>query len=130
MTALEEVQELAGPIMEAAAKGDFEPFLGALDDNVEIFDHLPLRIDGKADFAFYLQSSSAGAESLSFVFHQPSIRGITENLVTINAYSRVITVPKNGNDTKVESVRTTLVFVKRDGNWKIVTAHISPFPKD
>ena len=45
----------------------------------------------------------------------------------VNAYDTFTGVTKDG---KVQTIhgRTTLVFVKQGGQWKIVSAHFSPLP--
>ena len=130
MSAQEEIQRAADQIIAAASKGDFGPFITALDNDVEIFDHVPYRFDNKESFLEYLQSTAAGAESTTFSFHQPSYRAITETTGVINSYDRLATTPKGGGAPKVQCGRTTMVLAKRGSQWKIVSAHFSPLPKE
>ena len=130
MSAVDEIRRATEQIMGAAAKGDFGPFVTALDDEVEIFDHVPYRFDNKESFLEYLQSTVAGAESTTFAFHQPSCRAITDDAGVINAYDRMAVTPKGGGAPKVQCGRTTLVVAKRGSGWKIVSAHFSPLPKE
>jgi len=130
MSAQEEIKRAAEQIIAAASKGDFAPFITALDDDVEIFDHVPYRFDNKESFLEYLQSTAAGAESTTFSFHQPSYRAITETTGVINSYDRLATTPKGGGAPKVQCGRTTMVLAKRGSQWKIVSAHFSPLPKE
>jgi len=46
MSPKEEAQ-LNGQILAAAARGDFAPFVNALDDEVEVLDHVPYLFEGK-----------------------------------------------------------------------------------
>jgi ketosteroid isomerase-like protein len=130
MSAQEEIKRAAEQIIAAASKGDFAPFITALDDDVEIFDHVPYRFDNKDSFLEYLQSTVAGAESTTFSFHQPSYRAINETTGVINSYDRLATTPKGGGAPRVQSGRTTMVLAKRGSQWKIVSAHFSPLPKE
>ena len=130
MSAEEEIRRATEQMMSAAARGDFGPFIGALDDELQVFDSAPYRFDNKNGFLEFLQSAMAGAESTTFTFHQPSYRAITDTAAVVNAYDRVTTTPKGGGAPKVLYGRTTLVFAKRGSQWKIVSAHFSPLPKE
>jgi ketosteroid isomerase-like protein len=126
MSALEDVRRIAERIAAASAKGDFAPFIAALDDDLEVFDHVPYRFERKGEFLDYLGSVMGGAESMTFAFHQPSCRAFNEDTAIVNAYDRAATVPKGGGAPNVACGRTTLVFVKKGADWKIVSAHFSP----
>ncbi len=117
-------------ILSAAAKGDFGPFITALDDDLEVFDTAPYRFDNKNAFLEFLQGAMAGAESTTFAFHQPSYLAIADTAAVVNAYDRVATTPKGGGAPKVQFGRTTLVLAKRGPQWKIVSAHFSSMPKE
>jgi ketosteroid isomerase-like protein len=99
MSAKEEIDRLNEEIASAAAKGDFAPFLHALDDDAKIFDHVPYRFDSKQEFVEYLRGATAGAESVSYVFHQPSCRVINEATAILNSYDRLTLVSKAGGGT-------------------------------
>jgi ketosteroid isomerase-like protein len=130
MSPNEEVQRVNERIVSAATKGDFTPFVSALDDGVEVFDHVAYLFDGKASFLEYLQSVVAGAESTTYTFHQSSCRAVTDTTAVVNAYDRLATFPKGGGIPVVQSGRVTWVYVKKGADWKIVSAHFSPLPKD
>ena len=130
MSALEDISKIVERIAMASAKGDFAPFVTALDDDVEVFDHVAYRFERKDEFLDYLGSLTSAAESMTFAFHQPSCRTFKEDTAIVNAYDRAATVPKAGGAPVVACGRTTLVFVKKDNDWKIVSAHFSPLPKE
>jgi ketosteroid isomerase-like protein len=130
MSALEEATRACEQVISAAAKGDFGPFITALDDKVEIFDHVPYRFEDKQSFLEYLQSAMAGNESTTFAFHQPSLRAITDDVAVVNAYDRMAIAPKGGGPTRVQCGRTTMVLAKKSGAWKIVSAHFSALPSE
>jgi ketosteroid isomerase-like protein len=130
MAAKEEVQRLNEQIIAAAAKGDFAPFANALADDVQVFDHVPYLFEDKQSFMEYLQSAGAGAESMTFAFHQFTCRAVSDTAVVVNGYDRVGTIPKGGGPLKVQCGRTTLVYAKNGRDWKIVSAHFSPLPKE
>ena len=56
MSAIEDVSKFVDRIIAASAKGDFGPFAAALDDEVEVFDHVPYRFERKGEFLDYLGS--------------------------------------------------------------------------
>ncbi len=130
MSALEDVRRITERIVTASAKGDFAPFVSAMDDDLEVFDHVPYRFEDKGSFLEYLQGVMAGAESTTFAFHQPSCRTFNDDAAVVNAYDRIATVPKGGAAPNVQCGRTTLVLVKKGADWKIVSAHFSPLPKE
>jgi len=130
MSAKEEIQQVNEQIIAAAAKGDFAPFVTALDDSVEVFDHVAYLFEGKASFLNYLQGVTAGAEATTFTFHQSSLRAITDTAAVVNGYDRLSTFPKGGGLPKVQCGRTTWVYAKKGNDWKIVSAHFSPLPAE
>jgi ketosteroid isomerase-like protein len=130
MSALEHVSQSIERIATASAKGDFAPFIAALDDDLEVFDHVAYRFERKDEFLDYLGSVMGGAESMTFAFHQPLCRIFNEDTAIVNAYDRAATMPKGGGAPIVVCGRTTLVLVKKGADWKIVSAHFSPLPKE
>jgi len=129
MSAEEEVRQINQQILSAAAKGDFAPFVTALDDGVEVFDHVPYLFDGKGSFLDYLQSVVAGAESMTYAFHQFSCRAVSDTAAVVNAYDRIATVPKGGGAPRVQCGRATWVYARKGRDWKIVSVHFSPLPE-
>jgi ketosteroid isomerase-like protein len=125
MAARDEIQTLMEQAVTAFNKGDPVPFLNALDDDLEVFDHAPYRFDSKASFLAYLQGGMANAESFSVVYHQPSYRTFNETTGVMNAYDMITIVPKGGGAPQVQNNRSTYVYVKKGGQWKIVSAHFS-----
>jgi ketosteroid isomerase-like protein len=130
MSAMEQVRQSIERIATASAKGDFAPFIAALDDDLEVFDHVAYRFERKDEFLGYLGSVVSGAESMTFAFHQPSCRIFNEDTAVVNAYDRGATISKGGGAPIVVCGRTTLVLVKKGADWKIVSAHFSPLPKE
>jgi uncharacterized protein (TIGR02246 family) len=128
MAARDEIQTLMEQALSAFNKGDPVPFLNLLDDDLEVFDHAPYRFDNKPSFVAYLQSFLVGAEAASDVFHQPSYRTFNDNTGIVNTYDVFTVVPKGGGAPQVQTNRTTYVYVKKGGQWKIVSAHFSPLP--
>ncbi|HJU10397.1 MAG TPA: nuclear transport factor 2 family protein [Candidatus Binataceae bacterium] len=126
----EEVREINQQILCAAAQGDFGPFANVLDDDVEVFDHVAYLFEGKGNFLQYLQSAVAGMEATTYTFHQSSYRAVTDTAVIVNAYDRLSSVLKNGGPATVQCGRATWVYAKKGKDWKIVSAHFSPLPKE
>ncbi len=130
MSPKEEVRSLNQQILSAAAKGDFGPFITALDDQAHVFDHVPYLFEDKGTFLAYLQSAVGGAESTTYTVHQTAYQEITDSVVVMNAYDRITTFLKGGGLPQVQCGRVTWVYAKRGRDWKIVTAHFSPLPKE
>jgi ketosteroid isomerase-like protein len=96
-------------------------------DDVEIFDHVPYRFDNKEQFAQFLVGAMEGVATGNFGFRQLSCRVVNDNVGIVNAYDTFSGVTKDGKALNVHG-RTTLVFAKQGGQWKIVSAHFSPLP--
>jgi ketosteroid isomerase-like protein len=130
MSSTEEVRQINHQVLSAAAKGDFGPLVNILDDDVEVFDHVAYLFEDKATFLEYLQAAVAGAESTTYTFHQSSYRAVTDTAVIVNAYDRLSSISKGGGPVKVQCGRATWVYARKGKDWKIVSAHFSPLPKE
>jgi ketosteroid isomerase-like protein len=102
--------------------------MALLSEDVGVFDQVPYRFDGKALFAKYLNEAIAGLASASFGFRQPSYRGYGDTVGIVNAHDMFTGVTKDGKVLSIHG-RTSLVFIKQNGQWKIVSAHFSAIPK-
>jgi ketosteroid isomerase-like protein len=71
---VEEIQTLAQRFADAFDKRDIKTVLEMLSEDVEVFDHVPYRFDGKPQFAKYLNEAVGAVASMSFGFRQPSCR--------------------------------------------------------
>ena len=69
-----ELQALAKQFADAFDQRDLKTFLGMLSDDLEVFDHVPYRFDGKPLFAKYLNQVVEGLDSARFGFRQPPRR--------------------------------------------------------
>src|SRR6266853_750138 len=123
-----ELQALTQKFADAFDQRDLQPILDMLSEDVEVFDHVPYRFDGKALFAKYLNEVIASLASASFGFRQPSCRMYGETGGIGNTHDRFTRVPKVGQILSLHR-RTTLVFLNQSGQWKIVSAHSSTIPK-
>jgi uncharacterized protein (TIGR02246 family) len=123
-----EIQTLAQRFADAFDKRDMKTVLEMLSDDVEVFDHVPYRFDGKKPFAKYLNEAVEGIASMSFGFRQPSCRLYNDMVGIVNAYDTFMGATKDGKPLTIHG-RTTLVFIKLSGQWKIVSAHFSPLPQ-
>ena len=85
-----ELQALAQQFADAFEQRDLKTFLAMLSDDMEVFDHVPYRFDGKPLFAKYLNEVVAGLASASFGFRQPSCRvyGDTVGIVMLTTCLR------------------------------------------
>ncbi len=124
---IQEIASLAQQLCDAFNKKDLKKVLDMLSEDLEVFDHVPYRFDNKEQFAQFLGGAIESISSMNFGFRQPSCRVFDDNVGIVNAYDAFTGVAKDG---KVQTIhgRTTLVFVKQKGQWKIVSAHFSPLP--
>jgi ketosteroid isomerase-like protein len=123
-----ELQALANQFADAFDHRDLKTLLGMLSDDLEVFDHVPFRFDGKPLFAKYLNEVVGGLASASFGLRQPSCRVYGDTVGIVNAHDMFTGVTKDGKIISIHG-RTTLVFIKQSGQWKIVSAHFSAIPK-
>ena len=112
---------LESPAIDVAAVAEL------LDEDLEVFDTVPYRFDNKKQFVNFLQGAASGLASSSFSFRQLSCRVFNDTSGIANAYDSFTGVTKAGQVRTVHG-RTTLVFVKRGSQWKIVSAHFSHLP--
>jgi len=125
---LNELQALTQKFADAFDQRDIQPILDMLSEDVEVFDHVPYRFDCKSLFAKYLNEVVEGLASASFGLRQPSCRVYGDNVGIVNAHDMFTGVTKDGRVLSIHG-RTTLVFIKQSGQWKIVSAHFSAIPK-
>jgi ketosteroid isomerase-like protein len=125
---VKEIQALAQKFAYALDQRDLQPIMDMLSEDVEVFDHVPYRFDGKPLFAKYLNEVIASLASASFGFRQPSCRVYGDTVGIVNAHDMFTGVSKDGKVISIHG-RTTLVFIKQSGQWKIVSAHFSAIPK-
>ena len=125
---VKELQALTQKFADAFDQRDLKTLLGMLSDDLEVFDHVPFRFDGKPFFAKYLNEVVEGLASASFSFRQPSCRMYSDEVGIVNAHDMFTGVTKDGKTLSIHG-RTTLVFIKQSGQWKIVSAHFSAIPK-
>ena len=123
-----ELQALAKQFADAFDQRDLKTLLGMLSDDLEVFDHVPFRFDGKPLFAKYLNEVVEGLASASFGFRQPSCRVYSDTVGIVNAHDMFTGVTKDGKVLSIHG-RTSLVFIKQSGQWKIMSAHFSAIPK-
>ncbi len=128
MGAREEIEALTNEWLAAFNRGDVQPFLNVLADDLEVFDTVPYRFDDKASFLEFLNTAMAGLESGHFSFRQPSYRAFNDDVGIVNAYDVFHAKAKDGT-ANTNYGRTTLVYVKTGGQWKVVSAHFSALPR-
>jgi ketosteroid isomerase-like protein len=124
---VQQIEATAHAFAEAFNRLDIPAAAEMLDEDLEVFDHVPYRFDNKQQFVSFLQGAVQGLASSNFGFRQLSCRVFNDTTGIANAYDTFTGVTKDG---KVQTLhgRTTLVFVKRGTQWKIVSCHFSPLP--
>jgi uncharacterized protein (TIGR02246 family) len=123
-----ELQALTQKFADAFDQRDLQAVMEMLSEDVEVFDHVHYRFDGKQVFAKYLNEAVARPVSASFAFRQPSCRVYGDTVGIVNAYDMFMGATKEGKVRPIHG-RTTLVFIKQSGQWKIVSAHFSAIPQ-
>ncbi|MCU1341735.1 MAG: cnrH 2 [Candidatus Acidoferrum typicum] len=83
---VKELQALTRKFADAFDQRDLQPILDMLSEDVEVFDHVPYRFDGKALFAKYLNEVIASLACASFGFRQPSCRMYSDEVGIVNAH--------------------------------------------
>jgi uncharacterized protein (TIGR02246 family) len=125
---VQDIESLARNFCDAFNRMDTEAALDLFADDAEIFDTVPYRIDGKKQFAEFLDAALNGLESMNLGFHQLSCRAIGDDAGVVNGYDSFTGITKDGNVVLAHG-RTTLVCARQAGQWKIVSAHFSSLPK-
>lgn len=120
---VKELQALTQQFADAFDQRDLKTFLAMLSDDVEVFDHVPYRFDGKPLFAKYLNEVVEGLASASFGFRQPSCRVYGDTAGIVNAHDMFTGVTKDGKVLSIDG-RTTLVFIKQVGAVEDVVNHV------
>src|SRR4029077_3836270 len=109
---VKELQALTQKFADAFDQRDVQLILDMLSEDVEVFDHVPYRFDGKALFAKYLNEVIASLASASFGFRQPSCRMYSDEVGIVNAHDMFTGVTKDGKTLSIHG-RTTFVFLKQ-----------------
>ena len=126
---VKEIEAAVNELGSAFNKMDVKAVANLLSENLEVFDHVPYRFDSKKQFVDFLIPAFSGLSAANFGFRQLSCRMISEGAAVANAYDTFAGVTKGGKPMALHG-RTTLVFAKEAGQWKIVSAHFSPLPKE
>src|ERR1700676_4125553 len=84
---VKELHALTRKFADAFDQRDLDPILDMLSEDLEVFDHVPYRFDGKALFAKYLNEVIASLASASFGFRQPSCRLFGGTVGIVNAHN-------------------------------------------
>ena len=124
---VQQIEAAAQAFCDAFNRLDIPAAAEMLDDDLEVFDHVPYRFDNKKQFVNFLQGALQGLASSNYDFRQLSCRVFNDNTGIANAYDMFTGVTKDGTVQTLHG-RTTLVFVKRGNQWKIVSCHFSPLP--
>ena len=123
----QEIEALTREFFDTFARNDLAATANMLSDDLEVIDHVPYRFDTKQEFVEFLQGAMAGIESGTFGCRQLSCRVFNDTGAVANMYDTFSGLGKNGKPLSTHG-RTTLVFAKEGGQWKIVSCHFSPLP--
>jgi ketosteroid isomerase-like protein len=95
-----ELQALTQKFADAFDQRDLQHILDMLSEDVEVFDHVPYRFDGKRLFAKYLNEVIAGLASASLGFRQPSCRVYGDTVGIVNAHDMFTGVSKDARPSR------------------------------
>src|SRR5580658_3780446 len=109
-----ELQALAQKFSGAFDQRDVKTFLGMLSEDVEVFDHVPYRFDGKPLFAKYLNELIASLATTSFGFRQPSCRVYGDTVRVVIAHDTFTGVTKDGKTLSIHEDTKNLPGHKSD----------------
>ena len=124
---VQEIEALTNEFHDAFTRNDMGAVANMLSDDVEIIDHVPYRFEGKQQYCDYVVGVMAGIESGTSCTRQLSCRVFNDDGAVANAYDVFSAMGKDGKPINMYG-RTTLVFAKEGGQWKIVSCHFSPLP--
>ena len=82
-----ELKALTQQFADAFDQRDLKPAIDMLSEDVEVFEYVPYRFDGKAMFIKHVTEVYEGIVSASFGFRQPSFRvyGDTVGIVWVSS---------------------------------------------
>jgi uncharacterized protein (TIGR02246 family) len=124
----EEVAQIAAPRLQALQEGNIEAYMAAFaDDAVFQSAFSAFRVEGKRAirghfaevFQMYPRRLVAPRQSVTRVYN--------EDLVITNSYSTLYLTDRQGK-TFVHPVRSSMVWARVGGQWKIVDQHGSQLP--
>src|SRR4029077_333192 len=81
-----ELRALTQQFADAFDQRDLKPAIEMLAEDVEAFEDVPYRFDGKPMFAKHVNEAYEGIVSRSFGFLQPSFRVYDDTVGIVNAY--------------------------------------------
>jgi ketosteroid isomerase-like protein len=114
---VKELQALTQQFADAFDQRDIQSLLDMLSEDVEVFDHVPFRFDGKPLFAKYLHEVIAGLASASFGFRQPSCRVYGDSVGIVNAHDMFTGVGKDGKVHSIHGKWRVTLRLRRAGEW-------------
>jgi ketosteroid isomerase-like protein len=117
--------------VEAANGSIAEEMATVADDYTEFNADYPVRIDGKAaNSNLYAASEQGGTKPVAAEMMNPKVQVYGD--VAILTYSYVGVNQTKDGKTKASPGKSTRVYVRQSGQWKLVHAHFSSveIPKD
>jgi ketosteroid isomerase-like protein len=112
---------------DAFDRRDIKTVIDMLSVDVEVFDTVPYRFDGRPLFAKFLNEAFEGIASTSFGFRQPSCR-VLQRYCGDSECLRHVQGCHQGRQADSRRCPNNLIFVKQGTQWKIVSCHFSHMP--
>lgn len=120
-----EVKELTEQLIASFNGKKLDSYLGAMADDVQAYAGVgsPLRFDDKQEWKGFIDGLASMA-SATYLARQPTYRAYNDDTVVVNGYFDFTVVDNNGIATTT-SGRSSMVWVKAGGDWKVVNMHFS-----
>ena len=95
---VQQIEAAAQAFCDTFNRLDVPAWAELLDEDLEVFDHVPYRFDNKKQFVNFLQGAASGLASSNFSFRQLSCRVFNDNTGIANAYDSFTGVTKDGSE--------------------------------
>ena len=121
------VKEIEARWNAAASPWDPQALSRLYTEDAVFFGLLPTFYVGPAEIQRYFGASSDIQRSVSLSFVDQQVRAIGQSAVATQGFGEITSYRTSG-DVVPNRLRTSLVIVEKDGEWKIMLHHFSVVP--
>jgi uncharacterized protein (TIGR02246 family) len=121
------VKEIEARWNAAASPWDPRALARLYTDDAVFFGLLPTFYVGPAEIQRYFAASSDTQRSVSLNLVDQQVRAIGQSSLATQGFGDIISYRTSGDVVPIR-LRTSLVIVKNDGEWKIMLHHFSEVP--
>ena len=124
----EEVAEIAKPRTRMLEEGNLDAYMAAYADNAVFQSALsPFRIEGKEAIRAHLAQVIEQYPKRRILPRQPAMRAFGNDLVVQNGYA-VLYLTDRDDEVRTVFTRSSFVWARIGGSWRIVDQHGSRLP--